>query len=383
MDNFLVNDTCNFKILNKAHLLRKGCNIVTSVFFKRDSYYKNFGIYVKGLDNTLRFMDNKDVNPDDDKYIFLLFIDQNIADDDKIMQKIDRNPNTVPVLFTCSKYMVGRYHVDVFGTLLRFFPMFDFDNNIFNIVICIDLDLHDDDLSKLSCAMRHKPNGVSLSAEFPKLLYHGLPVYGFAGMVCYNKKNKMKKNILLDFIENANQIESKGYYGKRLTTFGYGIDEIFLNMFFLPALTEYKAIVDYQLSYFFFHSKSHLTDKSKIDTSNEILSMILDKYSDEKMSVEDKFNFIDKNTYLIRKLTEVNNEISRRFTLAIDYLQKNNKHWFEEDVQHFIYKYLKNIISAHIIVNTNTKGEILDVELYDAIVDADFVRPGYIKEKNI
>ena len=103
---FLTNDICTFQILEKEKLLTHGVNILVSVFFKRDQYYKNFGIYVKGLQKVLHFVDKQN---DKNKFIFVLFIDQNIADDEKIMSSIKRCKNCVPVLFKCVKYMDEKY----------------------------------------------------------------------------------------------------------------------------------------------------------------------------------------------------------------------------------------------------------------------------------
>src|SRR4051794_18982131 len=111
----LNNDICVFQILDKQELIKNNMNILVSVFFKRDQYYKNFGIYVKGLQNILRFVDDKHYNNERNKFTYILFIDQNIADDEKIMNLIRNCKNCVPVLFKCAKYIKDNYHIDLFG----------------------------------------------------------------------------------------------------------------------------------------------------------------------------------------------------------------------------------------------------------------------------
>ncbi len=382
MKEFLTNDICKFEILNKVDLLENKVNILTSVFFKRNEYYKNFGIYVRGLQKVLAFVDDKNNNPDENRFIFVLFIDHNIANDETLMRMINNSRNTVPVKFHCEIYIKNNYHQDLFGTLIRFFPMFDFPNNETNITICIDIDLHDEDYVRLQCIMKHKIKGVTASADIVRLIYENKAPYIYAHLVSYNSE-KYDHRIIMDFILNAENIKSKGIYGKRLTPFGFGVDEIFLNDFLLPEIKNYKCIIDYQISYFLYHSNSRIIDKNKIDQSTKILPMILGDLLTVDMNVSEMLNFIDKNTYGIRNRTDINNELSRRYTSVIEYLEESKKHWLEKNVQHFVHKYLKNIISACIVLEITYDTKLNDVKIYNAVHDNDYVNPAYVKEKII
>lgn len=369
---FLTNDICTFEVLNKSELLTDGVNILVSVFFKRDQYYKNFGIYVKGLQKVLQFIDDKRYNTKQNKYIYVLFIDQNIVDDKQIMGIIQKCKKCVPVLFKCVKYIKGNYHYDLFGSLVRFFPMFNFPNNPCNIVICIDIDLHEEDYVKLKSIMRHKFKGITGVGDISRVLYFDLKPYTYAGLLCFNSK-KVDRSIIEDFISDAGEgkIKSKGHYGKRLTNFGYGVDEIFLNDVMIEHLNGINTIIDYQISYFLFHSKSFLTSSDRIKNTSDILDTILGPYSQPDMNVNQKLDFIDKNTYQIRKKTEVNDEICRRFTEVIDYLAESKKIWMEKNVQQFIYNNLRHIISANLIIHTDYKDGITSVKVYEAVYDSD------------
>lgn len=380
MGDFLINDICKFEILNKVHLIKKDVNILTSVFFKRDKYYKNFGIYVKGLQKVVDFVDNEENNPKRE-YVFVLFIDQNIADDPTIMKVINNSHNTVPVLFKCAKYMKEKYHSDLFGTLVRFFPMFDFPENPCNIVICIDVDLHDEDYIRLKCLMKHQIKGVTSSGDVQTLIYNNTPPYIYAHLVCYNRE-KYAHKLIIDFIENAENEKSKGKYGKRLTPFGFGVDEIFLNQYLLPKIGNYKCIIDYQIAYFLYHSKTHILETTRIDKSSKILEMIMGDYVTPGVNANDMLHFIDKYTYGIHEKTDINNELSRRFTQVMNYLITNKKTWMESNIQHFIHKYLKNIISACIVLTVDNNVNIVNVKEYDGVYDDDYVKPGYIVEKD-
>ena len=160
---FITNNICEFEILNNKYLIKKNINIIVSVFFKRDQYYKNFDIYIKGLKNVLKFADSKFTK--DTEFIYIIFIDQNIANDKLIMDIINKCNNCVPILFKCVNFMVNKYHEDLFGTLVRFFPLFNFPNNPCNIVICIDIDLKNEDYYRFKFYMKYKIKGINGNAD--------------------------------------------------------------------------------------------------------------------------------------------------------------------------------------------------------------------------
>ncbi|VBB18009.1 hypothetical protein YASMINEVIRUS_472 [Yasminevirus sp. GU-2018] len=372
MVEFLTNEICKLTVLGKAHLLTQGVDILVSVFFKRDQYYKNFGTYVKGLQKVLNFVDNTEYNdPKNGGYVYVLFVDKHVANDPKIRGMIDRCRNCVPVLFGCSDYMQGEYHTDLFGTLVRFFPMFDFENNPCNIVICIDIDLHEEDYVRLKSLMKHKHKGVTAAGDIARYLYVGLNPYIYAGLVCYNRKRTDHKTII-NFVRNADKIESTGHYGKRLTTFGYGIDEIFLNEYLLPKIGQINVVIDYQLSYFLFHSKNYLVDPERSDKTSEILSTILGPYDKPNISIDEKFKMIDEITYQVRELTDKNDEISRRFTKVIEHLVDSKKIWLEKKVLMFIHDYLRNVVSSNAVITYDYTEGVTDVKHYEATYDSDY-----------
>jgi hypothetical protein len=199
--------------------------------------------------------------------------------------------------------------------------------------------------------------------------------YTYAGLLCFNRK-KIEQSLIMDFIRDTGngKIKSKGHYGKRDTDFGYGIDEIFLNDVMINHVGKINTIIDYQTSYLLFHSKPFLTQTQddKIKKTSDILDTILGSYTNKDMSVEQKFEFIDLNSYQIRKKTEINDEICRRFTKVIDFLVDAKKIWMESNVQQFIYKYLRHIISANLIIYTNYKKGIIGVDAYEVVYDTDY-----------
>lgn len=369
---FLDNEICIFEPVNNKHLLDNKINMISSVFFKREQYYKNFGIYVKGLKRAIKYFDERNDRLSE-KFIYVIFIDQNIYEDDEIMQLIKNSKYTVPILFKCVKYMVGKYHLDLFGTLVRFFPIFDFPNNPAGLVCIVDIDLHEEDYIRLEACMTHKPIGLSGPAQIIDLLLKDDDnhAYIYANSMFYNA-DKFDHNFIIDFIKKADTFECKGCYGKRDTTFGFGIDEIFINNYFIPKLEYYNAIIEYEMSYLLYHSKDFIFDSKHIDYTTKLLGLILGKFNDTDLGANKKMEIIDLYTYLIRLKTEETNELSKNYSFIIKCLAENNKKWIPKPFIDFIYKYLLNIISAIVVISikyNQNQSQIQDVIKYDVIYD--------------
>jgi hypothetical protein len=122
-----------------------------------------------------------------------------------------------------------------------------------------------------------------------------------------------------------------------------------------------------------FHSKSFLLQEDRIKKTSDILDTILGPYAKPDMTVNQKMDFIDKNTYQVRERTEINNEICIRFTKVIDHLVDAKKIWMQSNIQQFIHKYLRHIISANLVIKINYKHgvTITDVMGHEVIYDTE------------
>jgi len=364
MDDIFINDICKFNITHNKHLIKENMNVIVSSFFKRNEYYKNFNIYVKGLKKLLKYVETKKKD-----YTYLLFIDENINNDNNIMNMVKKCSNCVVIVFTCSKYMIDKYHIDLFGTLVRFFPMFNFKNNPCNIVICVDIDLHEQDYFRFNKLITEQYKGIVGNGSFIEFIKgsHDKP-HLYAGSISYNIK-KSDYNLITDFIINIKDITTPGRYNTRFTDFGYGVDEIFLNDILLPKIGSVGVIIEYYISYFLFHSYDRILSQPK--KSEKILSAILGRYNTEinnTNDIKEKLNFIDANTYKIRKRTDINNTLSKRFSKVIKYLYNNKIKWMNWNIIKFIHKYLSNVISATAVMYYDyNKNKITTVKLYDKV----------------
>tara|TARA_Y100000780_G_scaffold162664_2_gene147518 strand:- start:16711 stop:17856 length:1146 start_codon:yes stop_codon:yes gene_type:complete len=370
----LKNPICKFKILNNKHLLKDGnIDVICSVFFKLKKYYKHFSIYVNGLSRLINYIEETKHN-----YKFILFIDQNIKNDKMVMNILYKSKKTIPILFTCSKYMKNNYHLDLFGTLIRYFPLFNFENNFTNRVVVIDIELSPYYLKLFKILEKINHESIVFVGGFFEYLINNNKddIYILGGLI--SSKNKYNKNIILEFIKNAHKIKYKSNNELRLSTWEYGIDEIFINRKFKREI-DFGLLKRYKMSYFFYQSKEYLLDEKRIKNSYKILKKIIDKIREvepnaisNNPTIQEMLDFIDKNTFSVKEKTKINDIISIYYNKAITYALKNNTEFIEKKFMKFIKKYLENIISCYMIIHFDKNHNIKLINYYDVIYDSSY-----------
>jgi hypothetical protein len=393
------NDICRLIVLKNKHLLATKINCLSAVFFKSKNYSKNFNIYVNGLRKLIKLVNKSRTN-----YKLILFIDMNVKNDPDIMKIINNSDKVIPILFSCFDYMNSNYHIELFATLIRFFPYFDYPNNFTKNVISVDIDLKYDDRNKLQSLMKLDLDTFTGNAMVKDLIYSNEKGYIFASNALIPKR-KLDHKQMSDFIRNAHMNKSLGKYEKRFSPFGFGTDEIFLNDYILPNFETYNIMLDYQISYFMFHSRDFLLNSRNYENSKKLLSIMMDKlqrlninekyfmntkdnylkfqdmitstnnnqriYPSSDMTLENMLDFIDQNTYGIRKRTEINDIISISFSEIIRTSLDKNKKFIEKNVMDFISTYLLNLISAKILITVEYKtNRIIGVKKYETVYDS-------------
>lgn len=243
---YLSNPICRFTPLFEINYNIKQ-NIISACLFKLPRSYKDFNLYVRGL-GTLNMYVKRYLND----FRIRLFIDHHIYADKVIMNSISKLDRVDVVKFKCDdKYMVGDYLDGLFGTLIRFFPMFNFPNNDSNIVSIMDADLNPKDIDayhriydNFQYYLQHTTNPSDTYLYFYGRLFHpALKVMGkidvttpYALASKIYGIRKMDNKIILDFIrevvESTNKIYSDYAQPRELkspTKFIFGVDEYFLN----------------------------------------------------------------------------------------------------------------------------------------------------------
>jgi hypothetical protein len=358
MENYLENNICDFEILFNYN--NKNKNILSTSFFKMKKHYKNFNIYKEGLKKLIKLIDNQN------NYILRIFIDSHIKEDSDIMKILNSSNKVEIIVFKCLKYIKDDYHIDLFATLIRLFPIFNFKNNDSNNVIIIDVDLKKNDIKTLEKILKIKENKKKIigNGTAEDLLINKIKPYYYCNLVCFFNI-KFEKKILEDFINNIENIKDCGKYNKRTTPFGFGVDEIFLNKFLLTDKNINKIDIGvlflYDINWFFYYYKDELL-KENYNLTYKNLRIILGKYY-KKNNVYELFKLIDKYIYNISNNNKIKNYLSARFYYLIKNLINNKIEWFHIDNLKLINKYFNNIVESESIIFYNNKTlEIKDIE---------------------
>lgn len=135
--SYLKNPICNFTpLFNIDYSVKK--NIVSCSFFKMATTgYKDFSSYIDGI----KILYNHRIKDTD--FHLRIFIDETIYLDNTIMNELKKLTNIELVLYSCPNFLIKdkKNHEGLFGTMVRFFPMFDFPNNDAKTVIISDVDI--------------------------------------------------------------------------------------------------------------------------------------------------------------------------------------------------------------------------------------------------
>lgn len=349
---YLINDICIFEpLFTYDKKIKK--NILSACFFKMKNHYKDFNIYVKGLQNLINILNAQD------KYILRLFIDENIKKDKNIFDFLYSNKKIELVIFKCNNYLNNSYHIDVFGTFVRFFPIFNFKNNDAKNVICIDIDLKMEDafyLENLIKETNFKGAQVIGRGTAFELLVNNKNPHFYANLIGFYGV-KFDSNILINFIKNIGQIKNNSHYGKRTSNFSFGTDELFLNEYFIYSdnnKINFKLgiLLDYNINWFLYYTKEELLKKYP-KNSKIYLKYILGKYAKDNLTTLQMFELVDKYIYTKYANIKYDKEkkvLSSNFYKLINYLYKNNKIWFNKSIIDIIHKYFNGIIYSLSIV---------------------------------
>ena len=367
MNEYLKNKLCNFEILTKWDPTIK-YNILSTSFFKMGSHYKNFNTYIIGLKKLIRLVESQS------KYVLRIFIDEHIKADNQIYPLLIGSKKVQVILFKCLNYIDNsNYHIDVFGAMVRLFPIFNFDSNDSLNVIVVDVDLNQEDLIKLKILMDYDTQKKEIigMGMIDKLLIHRYRPHFFCGLFgVFNVK--FPKSIIINFITNAPNINDKGIYGKRLKPYGYGTDELFLNEYFLY-LDNYKYIsniklgilLSYDINWFLYYYKLELLEDMASRTYSN-LKNILGKFYKPNMTSEQMFGLMDKLTYQIKSTDSNKIYISNNYYKLIEELNFKNLEWFSLSHIKLIYKYFLNIVDCLAVIYFNPSNlEITDINILE------------------
>jgi len=331
-------------------------------------HYKDFTIYVNGIKNIIEILNKQD------KYVLRIFIDENIRNDIAIFNLLNSNKKIEIVVFKCNHYLnKNGFHVDVFGTFVRFFPLFNFENNDAGNVILIDIDLDNRNKMNIEYLLNFNTTESEIVGKgyVINLLSKNINPHYFAGVIGFFNI-QFDKKLIIDFIQNIDMIKNNSFYNKRNKPFSYGTDELFLNKYFIynkDNTAQFKTgiLIDYNINYFLYHYKDTLLKEYPKNT-NKYLKYILGEKSDKNIDNKKMFDLIDKIVYRNKNINK-QKILSIHFYNLITYLYKNKKIWFTESIINVLYEYFLHIISSNSVIYFNKNNQkIINVEHYNKIL---------------
>jgi hypothetical protein len=327
---YLKNNICKFNPLFKFDPKNKK-NIISLSFFKLyGGGYKDFKIYIDGF---LKL--HKDVIEEKEyNFTIRLFIDNSIYNDKELMKLIEDLERVEIIVYSCDNYLEPKdlnHHKGTFGMFVRFFPLFDFENNDADIVMISDMD--DDGIFKKNMEVLKKVDkkelkelylfnisvlGKNIKHNFDFLYKERVTGYFISPKLIGLKRINYK--IIVDYLNNIDLYYNKAIkvYEYKLTSksgkdkwlngkgkFIYGIDEYFLNSELMYYLINnnlpYGIYIKYDISMFIYYFLVNYSfKKDKIKLLEYIIEFILKKLEikyDKNSGIKNKYNFIDKILY--------------------------------------------------------------------------------------
>lgn len=394
---YLKNDICKFTpLFDIDYKIKK--NLICGSLFKMKNSYRSLDKYIDGIkiitDHIKKSMSD---------FTFRLFIDRSIYEDSSVMQYLLSIKNIEIVVYHCYDFIRDEtYHVGLFGTIVRMFPMFKFPNNDANIVIVNDIDVTIDDIIWIENTYHTLKNNNKLDKihafnygilntsnrfyfnkinNFKYLYKNNINLYTLTPKICSVKR--FNKNILSKFLketlsDDKDNNKFYSYYEYYIGTshitsdmelFIYGVDEFFINHELIP------YIVDHKIPY-----ATHI-DWDIVTTIIWSEIGINSKYNSSKRTKEEKdtLNIFKK----ILNVDKIKNQYQSISTMNL-ILKNHRKNKTNYDK---LYQLYKAFILCH--KNKNTKFIYTDVE-YDillpdfiGIYDISFIRFYNTHDKDI
>ena len=391
MSQYLENEICKFTPLFEIDYSKK-INIISTVLFKMKNLgYKPFLKYVNGVQYLSNVMHKKLPG-----FHLRLFIDDTIYSDDELMKKLNAIKNIQIVRYSCPNFIVSGFHRGMFGTLIRFFPMFDFKNNDANHVIITDIDYISEKNVETNILVikaylilkNHKKlenlylicenfgvlgkfgidKNLSLD-NYAKNLKIVIPHIS-AGLIINTKR--ISRDPFINYLKNIDSNKevhssysknTKLLYNKFKSNnkkFVFGVDEYFLNNILLPYIDENKlefcARIKYNIINIIydklFFKKEIRKDLSEKDIKffTTFFNYVLKDIDDFKfMNIRNAFFFMDKYTYYEnykkkKNFSENQIIIFKRLFKFYHFLIDKKINYLNPYYVNFIVNYMKNKI---------------------------------------
>ncbi len=389
---YLKNNICKFKPLTNIDFSKKK-NIISLSFFKMyNGGYKNFSLYINGFKKLHKIVLAAPLN-----YTIRLFIDETIYSDKNLFVQISNLERVEIILYSSEKYKQisdQKYHIGLFGTLIRFFPLFDFQNNDANIVMIMDMDdiehfyFNQELIKKLDNSINKieiiKSGNITKNVLYKLDMFKNHIVNPYVIAPKYIGFKRINKIVIEDFFEELSKdnkkiftlYEDKIKVNKKMTLnnmpFIYGVDEYFLNINLTNYLIENKIPFGVYFNWEINGSTyNYLKNKNISDEKKKLIGLVLD-YILNKLNIEYskndsiyiKYKKIDTIIYSENpKDKEKKNILLYYFYKLMIYFYNNTNYRFifEKDLYNLIkdfnlFGYYEFVIIIYYNLDTTTKN---------------------------
>jgi len=349
----MENTVCSFTVLNNPS--RKYANTVNLVFFRAIPLSKTFETYVDGLKNWKKYVK---LFPESQLQIF---IDEYVSQQPEIMN-IMHSLNARIYKFECPEYLrENMFHVGLFPTMVRFYPMFDINTKPMRIAHIQELEPAEDTLHKVK--LMEKASRMTLPFKLSLIystsrIFEKLPAklptfendiqYGWLLAGRLTVLEKIPFSLFTAYLDSI--INGKKYFNPYVLKnnevkedparekYQFGVDEMFLNHVYLPWLIQNNKaigiIVEYTPSLPVYFSRMRIRkDRRSIHFFKYILG--------KSQAVDASFREFDKLLYVTSKASlNVKQDLVRRF----DEVVQKYPDWLGDGVSEFILKVFKGYV---------------------------------------
>ena len=382
---YLKNSICKFNPLFEIDYSKKK-NIISASFFKiHGGGYTSFDKYLNGIFLLNEFIINE--LPD---FELRLFIDQTISDDSIIFEKLKENEIKL-ITFECSNFLINKFHRGIFGMIVRFFPIFNFENNDARNIIISDIDFSNS-IKRYLIILRNKINFLQKNNIKDLHSYF----YGTLRDISIIRENKIipfiisplqinfkriDSNILIQYINNYKQYKSKiiktyEHFTNKIKKSNdeyifYGWDEYFINNNYINHLISNEIPFSITYSYFitinlfYIHKKKHVLKSSDFKILEKFYRFILKDTKNFKFeNIYQSFNYIDNLFYNTDFKNLSKEQIDISYKIYEFYIQN-----YYDDLELFGKDFINIILSDYYIGKIefnedkyfNSKSELIDI----------------------
>uniref|UniRef100_A0A6C0CUV9 Glycosyltransferase n=1 Tax=viral metagenome TaxID=1070528 RepID=A0A6C0CUV9_9ZZZZ len=238
----------DIKVLKQGILSR---NVVTCCFFTVGEAYRDFRQYIGNLK---RFIQQTELLKTFELRIYTDDTGKDIA-----LAVSDGNPRVTVLHYDCPQFREGRGHKGMFGTLVRFLPIFE----DLDVVWCSDIDIPDRWLDERQLHLMNKHKCDFFLAKF--ICYDDKVVWNRKNTILAGRfitkiqfpralltrfLNMFTEGKLSEIVNRINDENTNLTNNKPASEFPYGMDEVFLNTSIYNWMMRHNKRILLQTDYF-------------------------------------------------------------------------------------------------------------------------------------